>query len=775
MLLVITRAEIPLSAPLTAAGGPTAANPIIEAMVNLMPDYSTGRRLHDLYVNKVQSALPGNYSQLFGTGPAFRGIFFPSWGPDPLLGMAGNTGLNDPWWSGFSVAVLCQAIRELASHIRGQMVTDKINADVGSFNATLRAHSAAAYSSVLAATYEPFAALLRQVNRDTAKQQFHDSLLANVLNRQLWYQAGMWTSPEWEMFNQYAKYLALGATTAEVDTLIGELINAGLPVPAVVRQGAWQTYAEELRDKPDVDMNDIRNACAQGVTASTWLPNYGGGMPAQMPNGNCYEFTANSQPGSPYRQVPGGSCFTGDTHVLNGSGQPVALRQLSRGDTVLTRDGTGTIAYIGQPLRDDRPLYRLNNGGPVFVATHPFLNAAQQSPGTTLPTLLSLQPGRLAWGVPTLSEDGIGHLQPGSKLLSRGPGQPVPPATVTVTEVTEVTPGPDDTYVYDIHLDPGDGSRQEFWAGRDQAFYLTTPEYPIIDQAGPSAVTVVALMEGLLASNGPDGQGWPSWITGVVDQFGTGVFHGALTDALAATPSFGAPPPSETLDTRIDRLYTGLSTAPPETGAVVASLFDGLLAALGQWMISLVALGWRTSTELGGDVYAVTVFDLALTPGNPLPADATIRLDVTVSGPTAAETASMWDLRGRPNTRFHRIFDQLVHVDLNADDRATDLTFAATIHGSSIPALSAHVPDAIGDSTHTLRSAVLRDAPGTQVGEIRFDTRRLGRAAASAELASSGLWTDQSAVAYANALGTAMAGPALSRLRALAPQWEPAS
>lgn len=47
--------------------------------------------------------------------------------------------------------------------------------------------------------------------------------------------------------------------------------------------------------------------------------------------------------------------------------------------------------------------------------------------------------------------------------------------------------------------------------------------------------------------------------------------------------------------------------------------------------------------------------------------------------------------------------------------------------------------------------------------------RRLGQAAAWQELADSGLWTGEAATAYANALGAAMTGPALSRLRALAP------
>ncbi len=279
-------------------------------------------------------------------------------------------------------------------------------------------------------------------------------------------------------------------------------------------------------------------------------------------------------------------------------------------------------------------------------------------------------------------------------------------------------------------------------------------------------------MEGLLASGGPlapSSPGWPAWVADAVQAFGPGLFQGAMYEALADTPSFGAPPPPGSLDARIDRLYSGLASAGPETGAVVASLFDGLLSALGQWLSSVMSLGWRSSTLLGGDVLAVTVFDLALTPDNPLPADSTVQLDITVSGRASAETTRMWDRRGRANTRFHHYFDQLVHVDLDSEDRAVDLAFAASIYGSLIPSVSAHAPSAVGDSAQMFHSAVLLDAAGAAVGEIRFDARRLGRAAAAEELATSGLWTDQAAAAYANALGVSMVGPALSRLRSLAP------
>ncbi|HET9874125.1 MAG TPA: hypothetical protein VFP89_16205 [Propionibacteriaceae bacterium] len=730
-----------------------------------MPDYSSGRRLHDLYVNKVVSALPGNYSQLFGTGPAFRSVFFPDWRADPLMALVGDAGLDDGWWRGFSVAVLCQAIADMGSNIRGQMLTDKINGDVASFNATLRTRSARCYAQVLAATFDPLISLLRQVNRSTAKQQFHDSLLSNVLNRQLWYQAGKWTSPEWEMFNQYAKYIALGATDAEVDALIVELVAAGLPVPSSVGSGAWRSYSEELRDKPDVDVNDIRTACSQAVKTSTWLPSYGGAPPSQMPNGNCFEFTANRQPGSPYRRPPGGSCFTGDTEVLDATGSPVALAQVVAGDEILTRDGTGTVGYVAQPLREQRRLYRLAGGGPVFTATHPFLNGTSTVGPASAPSVLAVEPQTLAWGVPTLSENGIGTLTAGSTVLSRQPGPGGSVVPVTVAAVEEAPVRPEDSHLYDLRLTTTSGARQEFWVGGGTTFYLVSAEYPVLDEAGAAATTVVALMEGLLGSNGPEGAGWPEWVIDVVNQFGPGVFHNAMMEALAVTPSFGAPSPPDSIYNRIDRLYRGLDSASKETAAVVASLFDGLLASIGQWLSSLVALGWRTSVLLGGDVLAVTVFDIALTPANPLPADAPVQLGVEIAGRAGADDTHLWDRRGRENTRFHHYFDQIVHLDLAGGEVPTELRFALRVQEAAIPSLFASVPGAGGDSTHRLQSAVLHDAAGAVVGEIRFDSRRLGRDRAALELADSGLWTGASADAYANALGVAMVEPILWRLR----------
>ena len=798
MILTLPRPQILLA---------NTPDQVIESLVNLMPDYSAGLRLHALYVNKTESALPGNFSQMFGTGKAFRSIFFPSWQADPLLAVADETGLDGAWWSSFSVAVLCQAIAELGSSIRGQMLSADIDRDVASYNATLRSRSAHAYSTVLSRTYQPLVTLLQRVNRSTAKEQFRESLLNNVLTRQLWYQAGQWTSPDWEMFNQYAKYLALGASEAEVDALIDALTAAGLPIPAPVNKQGWRSYAEELRERPAVNVNDIRDACSVPVTEVTYSQY--SRNPSGMPNGNSYEFTAKGQPGNQYRRAPGGSCFTGETRVLDADGRAVPLREVKRGDILLTRDGAAAVAYVARPLLSERALYRLTGGGPVFTDTHPFVNAAPVDPRGTTPALLSLAPDVLAWEVPTLSEDGIGALEVGSSVLTRWAGGegggagagagagadadagarararararagartgtgtgagagagagavsvPSAPAVVTVAGVEQVPATEADTYLFDVRLATGSGASQEFWVGDGETFYLVAPEYPVLDTAGAATATVVAILEGLLGSGGPDGAGWPTSIIDQIYRFGPAIFHSALIHALATTPAFDAPKPPAPLAERIDRLYQAFGSAPAETASVAATLFDGLLASVGQWMTSIVAMGWRSPAVPDGEIASVSVFDIVSTPDSPLGADDLIRMDVSLTGGPAAAKTTLWDRRGRDNTRFHRYFDQIVHMDLAGSRAHSGLTFAITLDGARIPTLFAEAPAALGAAGHALESAQLRDPSGALVGTIRFDTRRVSRSAAAAELVAGSDWNEDAAHAYANALGVAMVEP----------------
>lgn len=359
---------------------------------------------------------------------------------------------------------------------------------------------------------------------------------------------------------------------------------------------------------------------------------------------------------------------------------------------------------------------------------------------------------------------------------------PGAPAVVTVAGVEQVPATEADTYLFDVRLATGSGARQEFWVGDGETFYLVAPEYPVLDTAGPATATVVAILEGLLGSGGPDGAGWPTSIIDRIHRFGPAIFHSALTRALATTPASDVPKPPAPLAERIDRLYQAFGSAPAETASVAATLFDGLLASVGQWMTSIVALGWRSPAVPDGEIASVSVFDIVSTPDSPLGADDLIRMDVSLTGGPAAAKATLWDRRGRENTRFHRYFDQIVHMDLPAGEGKArsgvsassassassvssassglyGLTFAVTLDGARIPTLFAEAPAALSAAGHSLESAQLRDPSGASAGTIRFDIRRVSRRAAAAELVAGSDWNEDAAHAYANALGAAMVAP----------------
>ncbi|MEK6423462.1 MAG: hypothetical protein V4801_28070 [Burkholderia gladioli] len=740
------------------------SDPVIEALINLLPDYSSGRRLHALLVNRMQGALPGNFSRMFGTGPSFLSIFYPKYQADALLPLLSETGLDNGWWSNFSVAVLCQSIQDMGSDIRGQMLGDKINTDVANFNTTLRGRCARPYARVLAATFPPLVSLLNRVDRATARQQFHDALLANVINRQLWYQAGMWTSPDWEMFNQYAKYIALGADDAQVDALIDALSGAGLPIPQPVDRNHWRGYGEALRDKPSVDREDVRADTAAPIQTTTYPPTVGRGMPVGLPNGNCYEFTANTQPGNPYRSPPSSCCFTGDTEVLSAAGTAVALRRIRPGDVVQTRDGVATVAFVARPKRGGRALYQLNGSGPIFTDTHPFLNASASAP--TEPAILALDPTRLAWAVPTLSEDGIGSLAAGRMLMGRQSGTDDALAAEVKT-VALVAPKPEDSDLYDLNLVMTTTSRQEFWAGSAGQFYLVAPEFPVLAQAGTAAVAAVAALEGLIAAGGPGLARWPAAMPELIHRYGAAIFNTALETALQDVPSFGAELPQQPLLARIDALYHGLGSVSVDGANAIATMFDGFLSNIVAWLTSSIAMGWREPANHDGEIVVVTIFDIALAPGSPMQAAEHIRMEVRVNGSGTSASTSMWNRGGRQNTRFHHYFDQLVHLKRTDLGSEAKLEFAVMFDGATLPALSGSAPLVIGDALRRFQSAQLFDAAGSVVGTIRFDTRRLTRQTAEAELGRSGLWTETAAQAYANAIGARMVAPVIEALEVL--------
>jgi hypothetical protein len=107
----------------------------------------------------------------------------------------------------------------------------------------------------------PLAALLAALKAEGAAAEgtsmFREAMLRNVKVRMLWYAEGWWTNPDWELFNDYAKYMALGARAAEVDELIEEMVKVGLPEVAGVEKSNWRQYTQYLQGQPAFDHSSI--------------------------------------------------------------------------------------------------------------------------------------------------------------------------------------------------------------------------------------------------------------------------------------------------------------------------------------------------------------------------------------------------------------------------------------------------------------------------------------------------------------------------------------
>ena len=744
-----------------------AADPVVEEMAKLTPDFSTGNKLHDLYVNKIMSALPGNYSQLFGTGPSFQSIFFPGWQPDSLLPLVTQfTGLDEEWWRQMSIRSLCECMYEVTSSIRKQLRIDNIRADLATNNNEIGNSSAALYSRVLADRFPPFTSLLKKVDPVVARPAYREVLIKNVQTKQLWYGSALWTSPDWEMFNHYAKYMALGASPSDVDALIQELLNAGLPIPDVVRVTRWRNYREEFRERPKLEWNDFSGQ-ARGPIQQTRYINVGRSVSA-LPEGNCYEFTARSQPGTGYRQLPSGCCFSGDTEVLCSDKTTRRLDSLRPGERILTRNGSAAVTLVPTPARAGRPLYRVDGAGPAFTGTHPFLNEAFQG-DSSLPQILCHSPQQLRWGVPTLGERGVGSLTAGSRLYARDSfGNSLPPHIVSSVET--IDPHTSD-YVYDINVLPEDGNASEFWVGKDQIFFLSMPEFPLIANAGAATFTYLALVEGILR----DGSQlfahrnieWLREFLGVMDQYGAAICRDAAQTALNAVVS---PISSENIRPvvpRLEAIYEALRTSDQVSSAAFAALLDLLLLTTGDWMQSTIALGWRNLQAPIGNILAITLSDLQMSPSSPISAQHLIKLKVSAGSIGSADSQNIWNRTREASTRFYAYFDQIVYFEVEGLGPTPEVCFAASLNNSELAALSGGIPISPGEGLHSLYSAPIRDSQGETAGFLNFDIRLLTRGAAEAELEASALWLDSLAETYADQLGKAMVAPLLSNLEAM--------
>ena len=361
------------------------------------------------------------------------------------------------------MAVLCQSIYWQTSDARNRINISKVNSAVSNYNNTMRAAAVRWYAYVLFREYMNY-----QGDHNNAKRIYMEQLnsVQWVTSKQLKFINGSWDNPDWELFHHWVKLSALGASDAEISSLIGSLQEKGLNVDSVVDANHWRNYLVWF-DPNNLDHHDVDSEARAGaLRVKSTTSGYMVYVTTTSKEHNSYDFTGLSQPGHMYRTPPRSSCLSGNTLVVMASGDLKPIKNISTGEAVRTSSGTSKVLLVSAPKMEDRPLYQINNLPFYFTEAHPFLSSSQDKRYAAVSSL------KLLNNVPLLGQHGIESLQTGTQLLGHDR------SSVTVTSLQKVNPEEGDEFVYDLIIEPSSEGKFEYFAGSENNLFVVASELP---------------------------------------------------------------------------------------------------------------------------------------------------------------------------------------------------------------------------------------------------------------------------------------------------------
>jgi len=467
---------------------PITASPGVAALIAAMPpfgDMTIGTGCRAVIASRIEAATPGSHSEMWGTGPTFRSIFFPDYAPVRFEDRVGSAfGLDDAYFAAWAVALLCQAMDHTISDLHPQMLTDKINADLATRNAATAGFPRAAwYGYVLSASPGPVEAAFAALPDHAAALQEYIS----ALGAQQWVNFKMaegpnWTHPEWEMFHHYAKLAALGGTQTQIDALIGTMKSLGLSLPAEADTGQWTAYAPWGNA---IDYTAIIQEARPGMTRQECTP-YPEGSSC-MDDENSWEFTANSQPGSAFRTSPPSSCLGADAQVRMADATLKAISAIEVGEEVESVDGPRRVMHVVRSTAGDRPLYGFEGQGFAFTGTHPFVTAdgspARYVAASAFDTVHAL---------PGLGEFGVGQFGAGDVRLAASVGGKLVAVAAPLVTARQAAA---DTEVFDLVLELDADGTSSYFAGDSATQYLVASEMPRFAHLPEATEAFVSIFE----------------------------------------------------------------------------------------------------------------------------------------------------------------------------------------------------------------------------------------------------------------------------------------
>ncbi|MBS2962390.1 hypothetical protein KGA66_04990 [Actinocrinis puniceicyclus] len=631
----------------------------VEVLAAALPgtaDNPLGRATRGVLATHLKRCTPGHYSQMFGTGPAFRDIFFGGVQPNPHEGaIVTLTGLDDAFFASVSVAALCQQMGQCTSRLRPQITMGPIANDLNAWNSRLMTGSYRLYAYMAGVTDGPIRSALSAFPDPAAKQTAKDHYLAG-LTSESWVTAKkvqeasqQWPDRDWELFHHWIKLTALGADPAEIDRAIQTIITMGLGIPAAYGPARWREQSPWFG--PGLGASDAADAV--GAILETRCHAYPGGGYSCMAEDNSFEFTANTQPGTRYRQLPSSSCFVAGTRVVTADGSLRPIEGIVPGELVATAHGPKRVLLRAETRRDGRTLQRFAGAGFAFSATHPFV-AAPQQPGRGY--YAAADPAGLARAVPMLAPFGIRALVAGETELVRHT-----PEGAVAWPVPGVEPAPDirPELLYDLVVDIGEDGRSEYFAGDERTQVLVSSEMPRFGAAPDAAWVLMRILEQvtpvILEALAP-----------VADKSFADLVNVGLTSLSrtlmpavgpdlhrhpAQSPDAGAVEPVSPLQAA--RALAG-ALARPEGGADrrATVVFEQFVAVFAPQIQAALAMGWRSFDLAADDVanlLTVDLYDIELF--QPAAPDAPASVDLALARDAVSYTRRI-PVTGRPSSWY---------------------------------------------------------------------------------------------------------------------------
>ena len=731
-----------------------------------------GKLSKQALVNKLKGSLPGEYGNdldwhdLSPKQRSFRSIFFPLYSlfkyegnisPVTFEGdISGVTGLDDNWWSNFSVVVLCQSIYWQTKNTRNHVTIGTVNGDVDSFNKSLRSKAVTWYTHVLA---KEFPLSPNQAELDAYISVITGEPWISYHQKQL--VDGTWKNPEWELFHHWVKLSALGASDAKISDTMDKMQKAGLTIPDSVSARSWRNYITPWMNPDRIDHFDVDSEARGPELAAVYYPDQRG-YPANIPEGNSSEFMANGQPGSKYWHSTGGSCFTGDTLVLMADHTSKPISKIRSGDKVMSTIGSRTVAFVSKPLRLGRTLYSVNGCSFKFTETHPFVNPKYLKSTTVTATteayVLAINPHRLAIKIPTMAWCGCDTLNVGCILC--GPGY-----TTKVERLDEYrsTEEEESTVMYDLILEPDETGHFEYFVGGATKF-LVASEIPQLSSPTPFTLSatnaiLLAVDESCAKIRQTFGHYGPLKFREEIYRFITlFTFHSRPKWNVSESDTCGKEITSLNFPSAMQDLMKIFSEGENEYDFVAGELFEVLLEKHGEELHQLIRLGYRVfPDDRKCGILALTLFDFNYSHLVQY-SECTNRLDekLTIHVTVEKHKSILQPLEEYASTVHTHHFDSIIYVDMTNHSDMQEIEVKFEFFGQNKTKLFTavqYIPLKPQSPYCRFETTAWRHKHKEVVGTFSFDMRIISEEACEYEKEAGKNWTDGKALAYGETLG----------------------